>query len=83
MSQDVPIPPPGFDDLSVNEKIDYVQLLWARIAANPDEVPVPDWHRQVVAERLESYRHAPTQGRAWSDVREDILRKIRDQSSGD
>ena len=37
----VPNPPPGFDDLSVEEKIDYVQSLWERIAARPDQVPVP------------------------------------------
>lgn len=24
----VPNPPPGFDDLSVDEKIDYVESLW-------------------------------------------------------
>jgi hypothetical protein len=26
-------PPPGFDELSVEEQIDYVQSLWNRIAA--------------------------------------------------
>ncbi len=40
MAQTVPIPPPGFDDLSVEEKLDYVQSLWERIAAKPDEIPV-------------------------------------------
>jgi len=34
------------------EQIDYVQLLWERIAATPDQVPVPDWHREVLDERL-------------------------------
>jgi hypothetical protein len=29
----VPLPPPGFDDLSVDEKLDYLQSLWERIAA--------------------------------------------------
>ena len=33
MSKIVPIPPPGFDDLSVDEQIDFVQSLWDRIAA--------------------------------------------------
>jgi len=30
------MPPPGFDELPVDDKIDYVQLLWDRIAARPD-----------------------------------------------
>jgi Domain of unknown function (DUF4331) len=37
----VPLPPPGFDELSVDEKIDYLQSLWDRIAATPKTVPVP------------------------------------------
>ena len=45
MPKPLPLPPPGFDELSVDEKIDYLQSLWGRIAATPDTVPVPDWHR--------------------------------------
>ena len=36
MANPVPLPPPGFDDLSVDEKIDYLQSLWDRIAATPE-----------------------------------------------
>ena len=28
MSQALPIPPPGFDELSVEEQINYVEALW-------------------------------------------------------
>ena len=50
MPKPVAIPPPGFDQLTVEEQIDYVQLLWERIAATPDQVPVPDWHRERARE---------------------------------
>src|SRR2546421_12008768 len=52
MSQALPLPPPGFDALSVQEQIDYVQSLWDHIAARPEQVPVPDWHREIIAQRL-------------------------------
>ena len=45
MTRPVPLPPPGFDDHSVDEKIDYLQSLWDRVAATPETIPVPDWHR--------------------------------------
>jgi hypothetical protein len=32
VSKPVPNPRPGFDELSVEEQIDYVQSLWDRIA---------------------------------------------------
>lgn len=79
MSKRVPTPPPGFDDLSVEEQIDFVQSLWDRIVATPEQVPVPEWHRQIIRERLEAYRSNPTAGRLWTDVRTDIERKLRDR----
>ena len=78
MSKIVPIPPPGFDDLSVDERIDFVQSLWDRIAATPEQVPVPEWHRRIIRERLETYQTKPATGRLWTDVRADIERKLRD-----
>ena len=79
MSKIVPTPPPGFDELSVDEQIDFVQSLWERIAATPEQVPVPEWHRRIIRERLEAYHANPTTGRLWTDVRTDIVRKLRDR----
>ena len=79
MSKQIPSPPPGFDELPVDERIDFVQSLWDRIAATPEEVPVPEWHREIIRERLESYRANPTTGRPWADVRTDIAGKLRDR----
>jgi len=81
MAQVVPNPPPGFDELSVEEKIDYVQSLWERIVATPEQVPVPDWHLRVLDERLEAYRTEPEQGKTWEQVREEVRRRLRGQSS--
>jgi putative addiction module component (TIGR02574 family) len=70
------IPPPGFDDLSPDEKLEYVQALWDRVSENPDDVPVPDWHREVVTQRLAAYRRGDMTTRSWSDVREDLLTRL-------
>ena len=40
MTNPVPLPPPGFDDLSIDEQIEYVQSFWDLIAATPKQVPV-------------------------------------------
>lgn len=79
MSKIIPTPPPGFDDLSVDERIDFVQSLWDRIAATPEQVPVPEWHRRIIRERMEAYQANPAAGRLWTDVRTDIERKLRDR----
>ena len=80
MAQTLSIPPPGFDELSVEEQVDYVQTLWDRIAAHPSTVPIPDWHRHVLAERLAAYTANPTEGRSWDEVREELLQRLRNDT---
>ena len=79
MSKIVPTPPPGFDDRSVEEQIDFVQSFWDRIASIPEQVPVPEWHKRILRERLEAYQANPTTGRSWEKVRADIDRKLQDR----
>jgi putative addiction module component (TIGR02574 family) len=74
-----PTPPPGFDDLPVDEQINYVQSLWDRIAASPERVAVPEWHQRIIRERLEAYKANPTAGRVWEEARRDIEQKLRDR----
>jgi putative addiction module component (TIGR02574 family) len=69
--------PPGFDDASSEERIAFVQELWDRIAADPSRVPVPPEHQRILEQRLEQYRADPQPGRAWSEVRDELLTKLR------
>jgi hypothetical protein len=64
----MPDVPPGFDDLSKEEQIEYVQALWNRIASDESNVPVPEWHLQIVRERLASDDGEATE--SWSSVHE-------------
>ncbi len=81
MTIKLPLPPPGFDELTFEDKIDYLQSLWDRIAAKPEQVPVPDWHRQVLHERIASHEANPEQGRSWEEIREEIRSKLGDRKS--
>jgi putative addiction module component (TIGR02574 family) len=81
MPQALPLPPPGFDDLSVEEKLDYVQSLWDHIAIRPEELPVPDWHQRVLEERLEAHRTDPGAARPWEEVRNEITEKLKHHRS--
>lgn len=76
MSQALPLPPPGFDTLSIDDKIDYVASLWDRIAARPEDVPVPDWHREIINERLAALRADNDQGKDWEEVEQEITAEL-------
>lgn len=76
MGDPVPIPPPGFEGLSIEEKIEYVQSLWDRIASDVDTVPLADWQKQLLDERLKDLEENPGTGIPWSQVRAGVLRKL-------
>jgi putative addiction module component (TIGR02574 family) len=77
MSKALFLPPPGFDDLPVEEKVDYVQSLWERIAEGSEQLPVPDWHLRIVEERLEAHRVDPDAARSGDQARAEINEKLK------
>jgi putative addiction module component (TIGR02574 family) len=69
--------PPGFDEAPKEQRIAFVQELWDRIAKDPEKVPVPIEHQRILEERLKEYCANPIAGRPWSEVREQLLAKLR------
>ncbi len=77
MSEPAQTPPPGFDRLSIEERIDYVQALWDQVSSDPSTVSVPEWHRDVLDKRMERQRTDPEKGNPWPVVRERLERQLR------
>ena len=76
MARPLPNPPPGFDDLSVDEQIEYLQSLWDRVAADADKVPVPAWHAEIIRKRVAELEADPDNAVPWDQAREEIVRRI-------
>ena len=79
MPHSLPLPPPGFDDLPVDEQIDYVQSLWDHIAASVDQGPLHEWQQAILEERLAAHRRAPQESRPWEEVIERLQGRLRDR----
>ncbi len=81
MAQPLPLPPPGFDDLSVDDQIEYLQTLWDRIAANADQVSLHEWQKQLITERLAAHRAAPHEAQPWEEVMDRLQDRLKRASS--
>jgi putative addiction module component (TIGR02574 family) len=81
MAQPLPLPPSGFDELAVEDKIDYVQALWDRIATSTDHIPLYEWQRQLLAERLAAHRASDgEEARPWGEVLDRLEERLRASS---
>ena len=63
------------DSLSRTEKIALMERLWADLSQRPQEVPCPDWHGDVLAERSAAVREGRTAFVDWKDAN----RRLRDR----
>ena len=60
-------------ELPPSERLKLVEEIWDSLAATPNDVPIPDWHREELDRRLDS--PAPGPGESWDEVRA----KLRDK----
>lgn len=81
MANVVPIPPPGFDELTPEEKVRYVGALWDRVVADQANLPVSDEQRKLIRERLAAHQANPHAARPWSEVRREIEQTVAERRS--
>jgi len=72
MSHELPFPPPGFEKLSIAEQVDYVDALWSLISVRPDVTEVPQWHLDIIAERLAKYRAGDPGWKTWDEFEAEL-----------
>jgi len=76
MSSKVPIPPPGFDELSTDDQIEYIQDLWDHITSDPKGVSIPDWHKEILEERLTRYSRNGMEGTTWEEFEKELIEQL-------
>jgi len=67
----------SLDALSTAEKIALMERLWADLSRRPEELPSPDWHGDVLAERIAAVREGRRALVNWDSAK----RRLRDQTN--
>lgn len=57
------------------EKLRLVEELWDEIASSEDQLPIPEWHSQVLAEDAVHYQNNANEGAPWPEVKARLQRK--------
>ncbi len=61
--------------LEPEERLALVEAIWDSLAESPEAVPIPDWHRQELADRLAADDNDETPGESWGTLRERIEKR--------
>jgi putative addiction module component (TIGR02574 family) len=58
--------------LPADRRLAIIEALWNSLAADPASVPIPQWHRNLLAERLAADDTDTSLGQSWDEVRREI-----------
>lgn len=61
--------------LPVAERLKLIEDLWDSLAAEPDQLPLADWHQAALDTRLDAMEDGTSIGVPWDDVKRRITSK--------
>jgi len=63
--------------LPMHEKLALLEAVWAEISPDPDELEVPQWHKDLLDERRDAYERGEIRVIDWEDAKKEIEASIR------
>ena len=74
MNSEITLP---LEKMTVAEKLEVMELIWADLAKKPNDIPSPAWH----GEHLKSVEKALADGTDWFIDLDEAERRIREETS--
>ena len=71
--------------MTLEEKLQLAETIWANIAEHHDDLPSPAWHEEVLRERERQVEAGEVQFNPWEQAKANLRRRAaaRKQSSSD
>jgi len=76
VTKPIDLPPAGFDELSTEEKLEYLGDLWQHVVSSGDPKVTED-QKRMLRERWARHEADPSKARSWSEVRAELETKHR------
>jgi len=65
------------ENLSVADKLLLMERLWYDLSRRPADIPSPDWHGEILAEREAAVRDGRTAFVDWDDAKERLRERFK------
>ena len=59
------------------EKLALFETLWAEISSDPQNIEIPQWHKDILDERLQAVERGDVEVIDWEIAKEKIREMIR------
>lgn len=65
------------DSLFLTEKLLLMERLWENLSRRPTDVPVPDWHGDILSERQAAVREGKTSPVDWESAKQRLRERFK------
>ena len=76
MSIDIPL-----EKMTLADKLEAMELLWADISRQPADLPSPSWHKDILDERRRLVAEGTLKFIDWDTAIADLRRELRGDSA--
>jgi len=66
----------SLDQMTIKEKLQIMEELWRDLCSNQDQIPVPQWHKDLLDNREEALRKGQARLLDWETVKKRIADRI-------
>jgi len=67
---------PDLASLSVAQRLDLMEDIWASLTPNPEAIPLPEWHMTEIKRRLAAFAADGNHGRPADEVFAELKRRL-------
>lgn len=72
MAIDLPL-----ENMTLADKLEAMEVLWADISRRPADLPSPDWHREILEQRRRLVAEGKLKFLDWDTAIADLRRELR------
>ena len=65
----------AIESMTLTEKLALMERLWSDLSRRPEDIPSPEWHGKVLAERITAVREGRTEFVDWDAAK----KRLRDR----
>lgn len=73
MNQQISLP---LEKMTVTEKLEVMELLWADLRRTSEMLPTPEWHKELLANRRKAFVNGETGYTDWETAKQEIRNRV-------
>ena len=75
--------PPGFENMSRREQIEYLHRLWSYVSPKAEELPVPQWQIEAAEQAWQRHQADPNTAVSASESMARLRHMVTEQGAGE